>query len=183
MAQAVIDAPPSARRLTESDVAAIVGEAARSLELQGKRVLLIIPDDTRTCPIGLMIRTIGAVFGDPVASLDVLVALGTHRPMPLERIYRFLGIDAEFHRSGLPKTRFLNHAWDDPAQLRTIGTIPPGTMRELSGGHLAEAIEVKINRVIFESDQLLIVGPTFPHEVVGFSGGNKYFFPGIAGPE
>ena len=23
----------------------------------------------------------------------------------------------------------------------------------------------------------------FPHEVVGFSGGNKYLFPGIAGPE
>jgi nickel-dependent lactate racemase len=29
----------------------------------------------------------------------------------------------------------------------------------------------------------LICGPVFPHEVVGFSGGNKYFFPGISGAE
>jgi nickel-dependent lactate racemase len=183
MTTQVLEPPTSARLLTEDDVKAIVVEAARTLELDGKRVLLIIPDDTRSCPIGLMIRTIGAVFGDRVESLDVLVALGTHRPMPLQRIYRFLGIDAEFHRAHLPKTRFMNHAWDDPAQLRTLGSISAETMRDLSGGHLAEAIEVKINRVIFEYDQLLIVGPTFPHEVVGFSGGNKYFFPGIAGPE
>ena len=32
-------------------------------------------------------------------------------------------------------------------------------------------------------DHLLVCGPVFPHEVVGFSGGNKYFFPGIAGRE
>src|SRR3954453_7868632 len=111
MAQAVIDAPPSARRLTESDVAAIVGEAARSLKLAGKRVLLIVPDDTRTCPIGLMVRTLNDALGARVRALAVLVALGTHRPMPLERIYRFLGIDADFHREHLPATRFLNHAW------------------------------------------------------------------------
>ena len=29
----------------------------------------------------------------------------------------------------------------------------------------------------------LIVGPVFPHEVVGFSGGNKYLFPGVSGQE
>jgi nickel-dependent lactate racemase len=29
----------------------------------------------------------------------------------------------------------------------------------------------------------VICGPVFPHEVVGFSGGNKYLFPGISGPE
>src|SRR3954467_7338119 len=125
MAQAVLDAPSSAsaRRLTESHVAAIVGEAVQSLKLAGKRVLLIVPDDTRTCPIGLMVRTLQDALGEQVRSLDVLVALGTHQPMPIERIYRFLGIDAEYHRAHLPKTRFLNHAWDDPAQLRTIGTL------------------------------------------------------------
>jgi nickel-dependent lactate racemase len=43
-------------------------------------------------------------------------------------------------------------------------------------------VEVAINRVVFDYDQLVIVGPVFPHEVVGFSGGNKYLFPGIGGP-
>jgi nickel-dependent lactate racemase len=37
--------------------------------------------------------------------------------------------------------------------------------------------------MIFDYDQIVICGPTFPHEVVGFSGGNKYFFPGIGGAE
>src|SRR5919197_3743022 len=29
----------------------------------------------------------------------------------------------------------------------------------------------------------MICGPVFPHEVAGFSGGAKYLFPGIAGPD
>jgi nickel-dependent lactate racemase len=42
---------------------------------------------------------------------------------------------------------------------------------------------VRINAHVQNYDILLVVGPVFPHEVVGFSGGNKYFFPGISGPE
>ena len=41
---------------------------------------------------------------------------------------------------------------------------------------------MKVNRRLFDYDQIIIVGPVFPHEVVGFSGGNKYLFPGVAGP-
>ncbi len=44
-------------------------------------------------------------------------------------------------------------------------------------------MEVVLNRAVVEHDVALVVGPVFPHEVVGFSGGNKYFFPGVAGPE
>jgi nickel-dependent lactate racemase len=40
-----------------------------------------------------------------------------------------------------------------------------------------------LNRLIFDYDQLIICGPVFPHEVAGFSGGAKYLFPGIAGPD
>ena len=43
-------------------------------------------------------------------------------------------------------------------------------------------VPVEINRRVFEYDQVVIIGPVFPHEVVGFSGGNKYLFPGVAGP-
>ena len=43
--------------------------------------------------------------------------------------------------------------------------------------------KVALNRVVVEHDVALVIGPVFPHEVVGFSGGNKYFFPGIAGQE
>jgi nickel-dependent lactate racemase len=44
-------------------------------------------------------------------------------------------------------------------------------------------VPITVNKMILEYDHLLICGPVFPHEVVGFSGGNKYFFPGLAGPE
>ena len=40
-----------------------------------------------------------------------------------------------------------------------------------------------LNRLIFDYDLMLICGPVFPHEVAGFSGGAKYLFPGIAGPD
>ena len=45
------------------------------------------------------------------------------------------------------------------------------------------AVEVKINRHVADADVAIVVGPVFPHEVVGFSGGNKYFFPGVSGQE
>jgi nickel-dependent lactate racemase len=53
----------------------------------------------------------------------------------------------------------------------------------MTGGLLNQAVDVRLNKLIFAYDQIIICGPTFPHEVVGFSGGNKYFFPGIGGAE
>src|SRR5258708_26405758 len=44
-------------------------------------------------------------------------------------------------------------------------------------------VPVEINAKVFDYDQIIIVGPVFPHEVVGFSGGNKYLFPGVSGPD
>ncbi len=38
-------------------------------------------------------------------------------------------------------------------------------------------VPVEINKRVFDYDQLIIIGPVFPHEVVGFSGGNKYLVP------
>jgi len=42
-------------------------------------------------------------------------------------------------------------------------------------------VPLVINKRIFDYDLVLIVGPVFPHEVVGYSGGAKYLFPGISG--
>jgi nickel-dependent lactate racemase len=62
-----------------------------------------------------------------------------------------------------------------------MGTISAERVGELTGGLLAHPAEVSLNRAVVEHDVALVLGPVFPHEVVGFSGGNKYFFPGIAG--
>jgi nickel-dependent lactate racemase len=112
-----------------------------------------------------------------------MVALGTHPPMSEEAICRRLEITPAERQADFGRVRLLNHEWDNPAALRNLGSIPAEEIAALSGGLFAMDVEVKVNARVFDYDQVIIVGPVFPHEVVGFSGGNKYLFPGIAGPE
>jgi nickel-dependent lactate racemase len=77
----------------------------------------------------------------------------------------------------------LNHAWWEPSTFVSVGTISADRVAELSGGLLHAEVDVRLNRAVVEHDVALVVGPVFPHEVVGFSGGNKYFFPGVAGAD
>jgi len=86
-------------------------------------------------------------------------------------------------RTTFASTRIFNHHWDDPATFVTVGAITKDETRRLSGGLLAQEVPVTINRLILDYDLVAIVGPVFPHEVVGFSGGNKYLFPGISGQQ
>ena len=169
--------------LNEQDVREIVASALAAAKLAGKRVLLIVPDSTRTAPVGLMFRVIHDLIGRDAAALDVIIALGTHPPMSDEAINRRLEITAEERAGKYARVRMLNHSWDDPAALTSLGTLAAGEIGELSGGLFEMEVPVTINRAIYDYDQIIIVGPVFPHEVVGFSGGNKYLFPGISGAE
>jgi len=128
-----------------------------------------------------MIEAIEAAAGPRVAALDYLVALGTHQPMTDLQLGRLVGrsvSDGQFGRS-----RIFNHRWEEPGSFATLGVISAAEIKALTAGRLERDVEVSLNRLIFDYDQLLICGPVFPHEVVGFSGGNKYLFPGIAGAE
>jgi nickel-dependent lactate racemase len=161
-----------------------VADAVAAWGLGGKRVLGIVPDHTRTAPIDLMFRVFHEELAEAgAAAFDVLIALGTHPPMTDEAINTRLGITAADRAGKYARTRFLNHDWKNPDRLASIGTITEDEVAAISGGLLRERVDVTINRLIFEYDVLLIIGPTFPHEVVGFSGGNKYLFPGIGGQE
>jgi nickel-dependent lactate racemase len=169
--------------LTETEVGEIAAQALAPLALAGKKVLLIVPDSTRTAPVGLLFRVIHELIGAEAKNLDVLIALGTHPPMTEAAIQHRLEITAEERTGQYRRVRLLNHAWNDPAALAHIGTIGADEIGELSGGLFEMDVDVRINRAVFDYDQIVIVGPVFPHEVVGFSGGNKYLFPGISGPE
>jgi nickel-dependent lactate racemase len=169
------------RTLGESQVLAIVAESLAPLRLAGRKVLLIVPDATRTAPVGLLFRVLHDLLGGETKSLDVLIALGTHPPMSEEAICRRLEITAAERGGTYRRVRFFNHAWDNAAALTSLGIIPASEIAALSGGLFEQDVEVTINRLVLDYDQLLIVGPVFPHEVVGFSGGNKYLFPGIGG--
>lgn len=169
--------------LTGEDVRSIATGFVECQRLAGKRVLAIIPDQTRSGPIDLMFKTLYDVLAGPAKALDFLIALGTHPPLSEAAIDRRLGTAPGERATRYPKVKVFNHAWDDPQQLTTIGRIPGARVAELSGGRVCDPVSVRINRAVLDYDVVLIVGPTFPHEVVGFSGGNKYLFPGIAGPE
>ncbi len=167
--------------LSEDEVRSTVVASLSTLALEGKRVLVIIPDGTRTMPMPLMFGLFEEMLGAQVSALDYLVALGTHSPMSDAQHSRLLGrtvVNGQTSRS-----RIFNHQWNDPGIFQYIGTIPAGEILQITNGLMDQEVPVKLNRLIFDYDHLIICGPVFPHEVVGFSGGNKYFFPGIAGPE
>src|SRR5436305_2659686 len=191
--------------LARADEQLLVGAG---LDPAGRRVLVLIPDGTRTAPIPLRFRLLYEQFGGRVAQLDYLIALGTHPPMLHEAIDHLVGVTVTQRVKDEPgytiktasidqlvgttaveraeryrKMHIINHAWHNPQMLQTIGVISHSEAAELTNGLLADDVPVRLNRLILEYDLVLICGPVFPHEVVGFSGGAKYLFPGIAGPD
>lgn len=168
--------------LSPQRVAEVVARTCPAEAFRGKRVLLIVPDHTRTAPVGLLFKTVHATLGSVTSRLDVMIALGTHPAMSEEAICERLEISLEDRRAAYARVEFINHEWNNPAALREVGRIAPEEISKLTNGLFAMEVPVEVNRRVFDYDQVIIIGPVFPHEVVGFSGGNKYLFPGVGGP-
>jgi nickel-dependent lactate racemase len=151
------------------------------LPVDGRRVIVLIPDGTRTMPMPLMFEALERELGGRVAALDFLVALGTHSPMTDEALSRHVGRPVVKGMAG--RRKLFNHRWDDPATFAHLGTIPAREIADITDGRLEQDVPVALNRLVVEYDHVIVCGPVFPHEVVGFSGGTKYLFPGIAAPE
>src|SRR5258708_30557733 len=103
--------------------------------------------------------------------------------MATEQINKLVGVKPEEWEKEFKDVHVFNHEWSKPETFITLGTVSEQEVAEISNGKLCQSVDVRINRLITEYDQIIVCGPVFPHEVVGFSGGNKYFFPGISGPE
>ena len=170
-------------KLDEAQVTELCAAAFAQKNLNDKRLLVIIPDHTRTSPIDMMFRVVYELLANRVKILDFLIASGTHPPMSEKAINIRVGISPQNRKTRYSKARFYNHFWQDPNQLTKIGTIYEEDVAQITGRMMNERVEVTINKMVFDYDLLLIIGPTFPHEVAGFSGGNKYLFPGISGQE
>lgn len=168
--------------LTFEQAKEVIAQVASLENFRGQRVVLIIPDSTRTAPVGTMFKLLYQHLGPVVKRFDVMIALGTHPPMSDEAINARVEISASERAGAYREVGFINHQWDNPAELRDLGAISAEEIRQLSGGLFAMDVPVHINRRLFDYDRIIICGPVFPHEVVGFSGGNKYLFPGVAGP-
>ena len=179
----VIGVEAQSDELTQAEVAETLRRAFAQVALDGQRALVIIPDGTRTAPIPLLFDLLYATLGQRLAQLDYLIALGTHPPMADEAIDALVGATAAERAARYPGVRIFNHQWDHPNALTTIGAIRRHEAARLTDGLLSEDVPVTLNRMLLDYDQIIICGPVFPHEVAGFSGGAKYLFPGIAGPD
>ncbi|HEX3797209.1 MAG TPA: lactate racemase domain-containing protein [Verrucomicrobiae bacterium] len=183
MHHTISQSAPAGGSVTVGQVADVLAQACPAKNYRGRKVLVIVPDGTRTAPVGLLFQTLFRQIGPVTGAFDILIALGTHQPMSEAAICQRLEITEEERRSTYAQVKFHNHAWNNPAALQQIGTIPASEISQLTDGLFAMDVAVEINRLVFDYDQIIIVGPVFPHEVVGFSGGNKYLFPGVGGPE
>jgi nickel-dependent lactate racemase len=160
---------------------AFIHEQLDAAGLDGRSVCVLVPDATRDCPLPVLLGAVHHALHGRVSRLTVLIALGTHARMTDAQLASHLGYDDGGLDERYPSTIVANHAWWDPATFTDIGTIDQVRIAELSNGMLRQAAPIRINRAVLEHDVTLIVGPVFPHEVVGFSGGNKYLFPGVSG--
>lgn len=155
-------------------------------KFSGQRVLVLIPDHTRSLPLPFLFRSLVNVLHD-ARQLDFMVALGTHPGLSEESMNLLVGISAEERASQYANIGLLNHAWDDPGTLTVLGVMEQDEIKQLAGDRwhssLPTHVDIRINKAVLAYDHILILGPTFPHEVVGFSGGAKYLFPGISGPD
>jgi nickel-dependent lactate racemase len=149
----------------------------------GKRLLLIVPDNTRSGPIGDIFKIVYDCLEQKAKAVDILIALGTHQPLTEEQICTRLGMTSNERSSKYASVKFFNHEWQKPEALTSIGKISADEIGKITDDLFHEEVDVRINKLLFDYDEFFILGPVFPHEVVGFSGGHKYIFPGIAGEE
>ncbi len=169
--------------LTDEQIFEELRKGFASQDWKGKKVLVLIPDLTRTAPVAVFFRMINDLLLDKVRKLDYMIALGTHKGLtPAEQQILFKMTETE-RKKTYPGVEIFNHEWDNAENLIQLGSLSAEEIKQASNGLLNEEIPVQINRKLLDYDLVLICGPVFPHEVAGFSGGNKYLFPGVSGPE
>jgi nickel-dependent lactate racemase len=169
--------------LADAEVTQFVREQLAQVDVDGRSVCVVVPDGTRSCPLPLLMRAVHGALAGRASRITVLVALGTHAAMAEEQLARHLGYPPGRASEVYPGTTIVNHEWWKPDTFVDLGAISGERLAELSAGRLHRGVAVRLNRAVAEHDVALVVGPVFPHEVVGFSGGNKYFFPGVGGQD
>src|SRR5258708_8781062 len=173
----------SDRVLREEQVREVLDKAFAEVPVDGRRLLVLLPDGTRHAPIPMLFRLLNELLGRRASRIDFLIALGTHPAMSPEAVDRLVGLPESERAALYPHASVFNHTWDQPGTLVRVGTMSGAELDEVRGGLLCEDVPVDLSRSMLDYDHLIICGPVFPHEVAGFSGGAKYIFPGIAGPD
>src|SRR5215218_801855 len=178
----VIGTGSASASLTPADMRPIVEEALSTVGA-GSRVLAVVSDRTRDDNTPELFPLVSQTLAHArAATLDVLIAQGTH--VAMNDADKRAKIGAGLGDLPLLGTIF-DHHWDRDSELTTLGTISADVIAQETGGLLRESVSIRLNAHLApgQYDVILVLGATVPHEVAGFAGGAKYFFPGVAGPE
>lgn len=180
--ESVVGQGSAGASLSPADLQVIMAQALSGVP-RGARVLAIVPDRTRDDNTHLLMPLASQILATKsIARFDALVAQGTHPPMTDAQKREKIG----YGPGPIPGLdRLFDHQWDRADQLVTLGELSADRVRTLTGGLISESVPVKLNSLLAPGvyDLVLVFGATMPHEVAGFAGGAKYFFPGVAGPE
>jgi nickel-dependent lactate racemase len=182
MIPTMVGAGSASAALTPAEMRRIVHDAVQGVTPRA-RVLAIVPDRTRDDNTDVLFPIISqelAAIG--AGRFDALVAQGTHPPMTNAEKRAKIGAG----RSAMPLVgQFFDHHWDRESELITLGTLSAAEVSSLTGGLMDQEVPVQLNAHLApgQYDVVFVIGATVPHEVAGFAGGAKYFFPGVAGPE
>lgn len=175
-------AAPARTVLSPADLRQAAREALRAVPA-GARVLAVIPDKTRDDNTDLLFPMVSEeLAGRRAARFDALVAQGTHGPMTDAEKRAKIGAAA----AALPLLgEVFDHHWDRPSELTSLGVIRGDEVASLTDGIMRLDVPVELNARLAPGvyDYILVFGAVVPHEVAGFAGGAKYFFPGVSGPE
>src|SRR5881227_1102033 len=87
------------KAVTPEQVTDVISKTCTPQNYHGKKVLLVVPDGTRTAPVGLLFQTLHHLVGEVTQSFDVMIALGTHQPMSESAICERLDISEEQRRA------------------------------------------------------------------------------------
>ena len=143
----------------KSQAAEAVAEFFAQNDYTGKRILVLIPDNTRSGPIGDIFKLIYDCLEKKAKAVDCLVALGTHQPLSEEQICKRLCMTAEQRRSKYASVKFFNHEWEKSETFKSIGLISADEIEQISGCLFREEVDVAINKKLFEYDEFFILGP------------------------
>jgi nickel-dependent lactate racemase len=157
--------PDAAGRIAEALESPIGCPKVKELARGAKSVLIISDDYTRQTPVREIIPLLASSLADAGVdrqNIRILVALGTHRPMTeSEKL-------AKFGEDICHRYQIINHDWQDEENLVSVG-------------HTSSGTEVKVNRLLVESDLVIGLGQVVPHRIAGYSGGAKIVLPGVCG--
>lgn len=131
----------------------------------GQKVVIVSDDITRptpTCEVLEVVVNRLNEAGVPDSDISVVMALGSHRPMSSDETLAKVG-PRIYKRIAVHNSEFA----DKSLQCR-LGKANDGT-------------EIWIDRRVASADVRIGIGSILPHPAVGWSGGGKIIYPGVAG--